>query len=324
MKIRDFHLFIVKRFVYSIFTILVVATMVYAATYLLPGDAAMMILGRGARQESIVALEQQLGLDQPIYIAYLDWLTNALVGDFGTSLSLNEPVMEIVIPRAIVSFQLAVTSLLITILIAIPLAVFTATRRGSAWAQTATTFSYFGVSIPEFVTGSLLVLLLGGPIFGILPSQGFEPMSEGLIEWAYHIILPVITLTIILIAHILRQTRSELIEVLQSEYIRTARLKGLDERTVLFRHGLPNGLLPTITILAIFFGYLMGGLVVVESIFALPGLGRLVVYAIENRDLPLLQAAVLIIAASYTIANLFADISYSILDPRIGYEDDES
>jgi peptide/nickel transport system permease protein len=298
--------------------------MVFVATYVLPGNAALMILGRGAREESLAALEQQLGLDQPMYKAYFDWLSDALVGDFGTSLSLNEPVMSVAIPRAIISFQLAVTSLLMTILIAIPLAVFTATRRGSAWAQAATTFSYFGVSIPEFVTGSLLVLLLGGPMFGILPSQGYVPMREGIIEWAYHMSLPVVTLTIILIAHILRQTRSELIEVLQSEYVRTARLKGLDERTVLFRHALPNSLLPTITVLAIFFGYLMGGLVIVESIFALPGLGRLVVFAIENRDLPLLQAAVIIIAASYTVANLIADISYSILDPRIGYGDDDS
>jgi peptide/nickel transport system permease protein len=319
MKVRQFHLFVLKRLAYMIVTVFTVATLVFGATYVLPGNAAVMILGRGASEDSIAALETQLGLNQPLHVQYVEWLSGILAGDFGESLSLGDPVLNIVVDRAVVSLQLAIFALLLTVLVGIPLAVLSATRRDTAFDRVVSSLSYVGVSFPEFVTGSLLVLLFAGQIFDVFPSYQYVPLGQSPSEWLLHLILPVVTLTILLVAHVLRQTRSELIEVLQSEYVRTARLKGLSERTVLLKHALPNGLLPTITILAIDFGYLMGGLVVVESVFALPGLGRLVVFAIQQRDIPLLQMAVLVIAVSYSIANLLADVSYNYLDPRIDY-----
>lgn len=319
MKIERFHLFVLKRSAYMVITVITVATLVFGATYVLPGNAAVMILGRGASEDSIAALEKELGLNQPLHIQYIDWLSGILVGDFGESLSLSKPVLTVVIDRALVSLQLATFALLLTVLVGVPLAVLSATKRNTAFDKVISSLSYVGVSFPEFVTGSLLILLLAGPIFDVFPSYQYTPMTESVTGWVMHLILPVVTLAILLVAHVLRQTRSELIEVLQSEYVRTARLKGLSERTVLVKHALPNGLLPTITILAIDFGYLMGGLVVVESVFALPGLGRLVVFAIQQRDIPLLQMSVLVIAVAYSVANLIADISYSYLDPRIDY-----
>jgi peptide/nickel transport system permease protein len=180
-------------------------------------------------------------------------------------------------------------------------------------------FVYAGVSLPEFVTGLLLVLLLGGPVFSIFPSSGFVSMNESVIGWATHMFLPALTLSIVLMTHVVRQTRSEMVEALNSEYVDAARLKGLGERKVVIKHALRNSLLPTITVIALNFGYLMGGLVIVEELFAYPGIGRLVVGAIRNRDLPLVQAAVLVIAFTYMFGNFVVDILYTRLDPQIGY-----
>jgi len=323
MKITSFHLYVLKRLGYIVLTLFLISAIVFAATAVLPGNAATMILGRQATQEKIAALEQQLGLNKPLYVQYADWLTGMVTGDAGESLALRQPVVEVVQPRFMRSLQLAVLTLLTTVAVGIPLGVLSAVKRNSIVDRLSSAAAYFGVSLPEFVTGTLLILLLGGPIFGIFPSSGYIPPNESLVGWAMHMILPVATLTILLIAHIMRQTRSELIEVLQSEYVRSARLKGLTERTVLVKHALRNGLLPTITVLALDFGWLMGSLVVVEEIFAYPGIGRLVVFAIQNRDIPLLQFIVIIIAVSYTFANFGADLLYGYLDPRIDYGEGE-
>ncbi|WP_241434394.1 ABC transporter permease [Natronorubrum tibetense] len=176
------------------------------------------------------------------------------------------------------------------------------------------------MSVPEFVTGALLILLLAGPSFGILPHSGYVPLSEGIIPWLQHLILPSITLAIVAIAHVMRQTRSGMIDALQSEYVRTARLKGMNEKQVITKHALRNGLMATVTILALSFGWLLGSIVVVEEVFAYPGMGRLVIESIQSRDLPVIQITVLIIATTYTLANLGADIVYTYLDPRIEYK----
>lgn len=319
MKITQAHLYFAKRLGYIVVTLFVISVIVFMATVMLPGSAARLILGRQASPEKVEQLEQQMGLDQPPHVQYLDWLTNLLSGDAGTSLMFNEPVVGLVLPRAHVSLQLAVITLVVVSFIGIPLAVLSAVRKDTMLDRTISSLTYVGISLPEFVTGTLLVLLLAGPVFNVLPGSEYVSIYEGVVPWITHMILPVTTLTIILTAYVLRQTRSELIEVLKSEYVRTAKLKGLSKRKVLFKHALRNGLLPTITIMALNFGWLMGGLVVVEEVFNIPGLGRLVVTAIQNRDIPVLQFAVLVIATIYTLSNTVADLLYSYLDPRISY-----
>ena len=179
--------------------------------------------------------------------------------------------------------------------------------------------SYVGISMPEFVVATVLLALLVRPEIGIFPASGYQPLGQGLGGFLLHLILPVVSLTLILMAHIVRQTRSEMSDVLQADFVRTARLKGLPARQVLFRHALPNALLPTITVIALDVGYLVGGILVIEEIFAFPGLGRLMIFAVTNRDLPLLQAGTLVMAAIYAGANFAADIAYALLDRRIRY-----
>lgn len=319
MRITGFHLYLVKRLGYTVLTVWLVATIVFVATVFLPGSAAQMILGRASSPEAIQALEAELGLNQPIHIQYINWLSGLAVGDVGRSLSLGKPVVDVVLPRLRVSLTLAVVTLAITVLVTIPLGVVSAVKQNSRFDRSISSISYFGVSLPEFVTGTVLIMLLGGPVFDLFPSSGYVPFTESVAGWATHMVLPIITLMIIMVAHIYRQTRQGVIEVLHSEYIRTARLKGLSEKTVLFKHALRNGLLPTITVIALNFGWLLGGLVVVEEIFVIPGIGRLVVHAISNRDIPLLQFLVIVIALAYTLANLGADLLYTYFDPRIEY-----
>lgn len=313
--------YLLKRCFFMFVTLWGVTLIVFAITQLIPGDAAVMVLGTHATEESLEAMRQQLGLHRPWYVQYFDWLFGILQGDFGESMVHQQPIEEVVAPALVRSLELALLSLLLVILFGIPLGVLAAVKRESNTDFAISSVTYFGVSVPEFVSGSLLILLIGGPLFNVFPSGGYVPRSESYIEWLHHLLLPAITLTIVLTAHIMRQTRSGMVEELQSDYVRTARLKGMGEMSVLFKHTLRNGLLPTITVLAIHLGYLMGGIVIVEEVYSYPGVGRQVIFAIENRDLPLLQILVLAIAAVYTIANFTADMLYTYLDPRIEYGD---
>jgi len=308
-----------RRLGYIVVTLLLISFIIFAVTQLLPGNAAVLILGKYATNESIAALEQQLGINKPWYIQYVDWLVNFVTGDWGQSYVNDQQVTDIIFPRLIRSAQLTVLTLTLVVLTGIPLGVIAAIKQDSVWDFLASTAGYLGVSFPEFVTGTLLLFLFAGPVFQFFPFGGYEPMSSGLVAWMKHLILPSITLTVILIAHIMRLTRSEIVGVLRSDYVRTARLKGLSEPKVLFKHALRNGLLPTITLLALDVGYLLGSIVVVEEVFSYPGLGRLVVNVIQGRDLPVLQASVMLIAVVYTFTNLIADILYTYLDPRIEY-----
>jgi len=318
-SISAFQRYLIKRLSYIALTLFLVSFLVFAITQLLPGNAAVMILGQFATESSIAALEAELGLKQPWYVQYWSWLTGVLTGDWGQSYILEQPIAGIVWTRLVNSGQLALVTLTEVILVGIPLGVLAAVKRDTIVDTIISGGSYLGISVPEFVTGTMLILLFGGPVFGIFPSSGHVPLAQDPVGWAMHLALPSLTLTILLLAHVMRQTRSEMIETLQSEYVRTARLKGLSERSVVVKHALRNGLLPTITVLALDMGYLMGGIVVVEEVFAYPGLGRLVVFAIQNRDLPTLQIAVLLIAATYAFANFGADMLYTYLDPRIDY-----
>jgi len=232
---------------------------------------------------------------------------------------MKQPVAGVVALRLKNSATLAAAALVFVGCVATPLGTVAALARGSLLDLAIVTATYIGISVPEFVTGMGLLLVLAGPSVGWFPTGGYADLSAGALPWARHLALPAATLTIVLMAHVVRQTRSGLVDVLGAPYIRTARLKGASERRVVVRHALRNGLVPTITVLALDLGYLMGGIVVVEEVFAYPGMGRLIIYAVQNRDVPLLQMCVLIVAAVYTFANFAADLAYAWLDPRIRY-----
>ena len=313
--------FYVARRTLSIALVLVlISLIVFVAIHVLPGSAATLILGEYATAESLRALERDMGLDRPFALQYAAWMGGVVTGDWGYSLAMKQPVTAIVGLRLRNSAWLAGFALVAVALVAIPLGTLAALRRGRWLDLAILTGSYIGISVPEFVTGMVLILVLAGPTLHLFPTGDYAPMAAGLRTWLSHLVLPALTLTLVLLAHVLRQTRSGLVEVLQSAYVRTARLKGATERRVVARHALRNGLLPAVTVIALDLGYLMGGIVVVEEVFAYPGMGRLILYAIQNRDVPLLQVSILIVAATYAFANFAADLAYAWLDPRIRYQ----
>jgi peptide/nickel transport system permease protein len=308
-----------KRLVSIAIILVLVSLIVFTAIHVLPGSAATLILGEYATPEALSTLEREMGLDRPLLVQYAGWVAGVLTGDFGVSLAMKQPVAAIVGLRLRNSAMLAAVALLIVVVVAIPLGTLAALRRGRPLDLAIATAAYVGISIPEFVTGMVLLLVLAGPPVGWFPTGGYAEISAGVLGWGRHLALPAATLTVILLAHVVRQTRSGVAAVLAAPYIRTARLKGAPERRVVMRHALRNGLLPTITVLALDLGYLMGGIVVVEEVFAYPGMGRLVLYAVQNRDVPLLQTCALILASVYALVNFLADLAYAWLDPRIRY-----
>lgn len=311
--------YLLKRLASIAVTLWVVSLLVFVITQTLPGNAAQMILGEFATAEALRALEIQLGLDRPWWEQYWRWFTGALAWDWGTSLKTAQPVGASVALALERSLILAALSLAAVIAVAIPLGILAALRRGRASDVGVSVFSYLGVSVPEFVTATLILVWLARPELGWFPAGGYEPLSAGAWTWLKHHVLPVLCLAIIMTAHISRQTRSELVDTLQMDFVRTATLKGLSRARVVLRHALPNAMLPTITVIALDIGYLIGGILVVEEVFAFPGLGRLLIFALQNRDLPMIQAATLALAAVYAFANLAADLVYAWLDRRIQY-----
>lgn len=311
--------YLVRRLLAVIFVLIVVTFAVFAVTMILPGNAAVMILGEYGTDEAVAALERRLGLDKSWHIQYFSWVKGILNGDLGQSLRLSLPVTDVVGDAFLNSASLAATALISVTIIAIPLGVLAAMKRGTVADLVIGVFSYIGASMPEFVTATLLLLFLAGPALDLLPAGGFVALGESVGGFASHVILPATTLGLILTAHISRQVRSEMSEVLSSDYIRAARLKGLRERRVIRRHALPNSLAPAVAVISLDVGYLLGGIIVVEEIFAWPGLGRLLIYALENRDLPVIQAITLLLATVYALSNLLSDIIIAILDPRVRY-----
>ena len=311
--------YLVRRLLAVILVLIVVTFAVFAVTMILPGNAAVMILGEYGTDEAVAALERRLGLDKSWHIQYFSWVKGILNGDLGQSLRLSLPVTDVVGDAFLNSASLAATALISVTIIAIPLGVLAAIKRGTVADLVIGVFSYIGASMPEFVTATLLLLCLAGPALGLLPAGGFVALGESVGGFASHVILPATTLGLILTAHISRQVRSEMSEVLSSDYIRAARLKGLRERRVIRRHALPNSLAPAVAVISLDVGYLLGGIIVVEEIFAWPGLGRLLIYALENRDLPVIQAITLLLATVYALSNLISDIIIAILDPRVRY-----
>jgi peptide/nickel transport system permease protein len=310
--------YIAKRMISIALVLVAVSILVFAITMLLPGNVAYLILGPFASPEQVHVLEQKLGLTDPFWQQYLRWAGAFVSGDLGESTLMNRPIAPLLMEALSRSLVLACVSFTLVAVIGIGLGVVAALRHGRPLDHAVSIATYLGIAVPEFFW-AIVVIVIFAAWLGWLPASGYEPLSAGLFIWAKHLIAPTITLVFGHLAHVSRLTRSSMIEVMQSPYVTAARAKGLPERVVVLHHALRNALLPTITVLALDFGRLMGGIVVVETIFAYPGLGRLVVFSIQNRDIPTLQATILVVAAIYACANLVADLLYAFFNPKIRF-----
>jgi peptide/nickel transport system permease protein len=310
--------FAVQRLAAIAVILVIMSFAIFALTQILPGDVAHTILGQFATDDQIKVLQQSLGLNDPWYLQYGRWAAGVLHGDLGRSLIMQRPIGPEVFAALGRSALLAVPAFILVVLVGLSLGIHSATHLGQASDHALSTLQYLFIAVPEFFW-AILAILLFSRYLGWLPATGYAPLSEGFWSWISHMLLPIATLVCGLIAHVSRLTRSGMIEAMNSTYIVAARGRGLSRREVLWRHALPNALLPTITVLAIDVGILIGGIVVVETVFAYPGLGRLLVFAVEQRDLPLLQAGVLVVTAVYGVANLVADLLYGYFNPRIRF-----
>lgn len=307
-----------RRLLTVIAILAVMSVAIFSITQILPGDVAQMIVGQFATDEQVKAVRGRLRLDDPAHEQYLRWAGGLLRGDLGNSMMMDRPLGPMIGDAIARSAVLAGLSIVLVAVIGIWLGVYSGVRRGTRSDRFISVGSYFFISVPEFFWAILAVMLFTGYL-GWLPSTGYASMDEGFWNWARHIILPVATLVSGLVAHVSRLTRSSMIETMQAQYITAARAKGLPENVVIRRHALRNALVPTITVLAIDVGLLMGGIVVVETVFSYPGLGRLLIFAIEQKDLPLIQAGILVVTAVYALSNLAADLLYAFFNPRIRY-----
>ncbi len=290
--------------------------LIFAIVHVLPGNVAYAILGEFATPGAVAALEARLGLNDPLPLQYARWFWGLLHGDLGLSLTMDRPAAPLILDALGRSALLAGLSFALVATIGIGLGVFGASREGSAADHALGAIQLLFIAVPEYFLAILAVLLFASTL-GWLPATGYAPLTDGVGAWAAHLVLPVAVLTAGLVAHVSRLTRASMLEALRSRYVLWARAKGNSARRVLWRHAAPNALLPAITVLAIDFGLLIGGVVVVETVFAYPGLGRLLVYAIERHDLPLLQAGMLVLTTIYALANFIADMLYAVLNPRI-------
>ncbi|MGH6860645.1 MAG: ABC transporter permease [Phyllobacterium sp.] len=310
-------LFILRRLVVCAAIVLVMSIVVFLAVYAMPGNVAYVILGEYATPADVAALEAQLGLSDPLWMQYGRWISAALHGDLGMSLSMDQPVAPLLFEALGRSAVLGAICLPLIAVIGIGLGVWAGAKRGSLLDQVLTMIQYTFVAIPEFVWCILAVVVFAGWLRWLPATAGSAFSDGGAFGWIRYLIMPIITLVLGYIAHISRMTRSSVIEVLGTSYILAARAKGFGSRRILIRHALPNALLPAITILALDVGSLIGGIVVVETIFAYPGIGWLLVYGVSHHDIPLIVPAILIVTAIYAVSNLAADVLYALIDPRI-------
>jgi peptide/nickel transport system permease protein len=311
--------FLIRRIALLALTLLITSVIVFALTQLLPGDVARLILGREAPQEALENLRAQLGLNDPVPMQYWNWLTGFVSGDWGRSFtSGSPPIRPLVMERLGNSLRLAALALIFSVPLSIVLGAVAALREQSPLDSVISLATLAVVGLPEFVTGLALINIFALGL-GWFPASA-SASAESLGDLLRQLTLPAITASFVLIAYIVRLTRAGVIEELKKPYVRTATLKGLSRGEVLTRHVLGNALLPTITVIAISFGWLIGGLVVIENVFSYPGLGRLMTTAIERKDIPLMQAVVMVTIFFYAVANLIADLLYALLNPRIRLE----
>jgi peptide/nickel transport system permease protein len=310
--------YLLRRVLAAIPVMGVVALFVFLLLRLTPGDPAAILAGDNATPEQLERIRVSLGLHEPIYIQFFTWINKLLHGDLGVSLISNVPVLTMIRQRIEPSISIALSTIILSILIAVPLGVIAAWKHGTWIDRFVMALSVLGFSVPVFVIGYVLI-----EIFAIdlrwLPVQGFKSINSGLGPFVERLILPTLTLSFIYVALIARMTRASMLNVMDEDYIRTARAKGIGEMAVLLRHGLRNAAVPVITVIGTGFALLISGVVVTESVFNLPGIGRLTVDAVLARDYPVIQAMILLTSLIYVTVNLLIDVAYTLLDPRIRY-----
>jgi peptide/nickel transport system permease protein len=307
--------FVLRRLVMLVATLFAVSVLIFTLTQVLPGDVATMILGMSATPEDLATLRRQMGLNRPAVIQYADWLGAVLGGDLGVSTRFKQPVTALLGDRLMHSAKLAGVGLLIAIPGGVLLGVVAGLRHGRTTDHVLSAVTLFGAAMPEFVTGAVMILLFSTALGWFPPFSAIEA-GMGVWQQIHRLVLPAIALNLVILAYVLRMMRASMIQVMASPYVLAAVLKGLPRRTVILRHALPTALGPTITVMALSVGWMFGGLVIVESMFGYPGLGRLLVFAMQNRDVPLIQAICLVVAAIFALANLLADVLHRVLDPR--------
>jgi peptide/nickel transport system permease protein len=310
--------YIVRRILATIPVMVVVAVFVFALLHLSPGDPAAIIAGDTATDADIAGIRAKLGLDQPIWIQFGTWVWGLLHGDLGISIFTNLPVIKLIQQRVEPTVALTLSTLLVSVAVAIPMGVLAAWRAGSWIDRVVMVFAVLGFSVPVFVLAYLLIYVFAIWL-DLLPVQGYVSIAQGFWPFLSHIILPSLALGMIYAALIARITRASMLDVLAQDYIRTAQAKGLANQQVLIGHALKNAAVPIVTIIGIGVALLISGVVVTETVFAIPGLGRLTVEAILRRDYPIIQGIILIFSAAYVVVNLLVDLSYTLLDPRIRY-----
>jgi peptide/nickel transport system permease protein len=310
--------YIARRLVATLPVMGTVAIVVFAILRLTPGDPAAIIAGDSATSEQLQHIRAQMGLDKPIYVQFLLWLVQLLRGDLGVSLISGVPVSGMIADRIGPTVALGTSIIVFSVIVAIPLGVMAAWRQGTLLDRSVTAFSVFGFSVPVFVNGYLLILLFSIAL-GWLPVQGYRPLGAGFWPFFERLILPTLALSTAYIALITRITRTSILEVMGEDYIRSARAKGVKESTVLIRHALRNAAVPIVTIIGVGIATLISGVVVTESVFNLPGLGRLVVEAVLARDYPVIQGLIMFFSFVYILINLLVDVLYTVFDPRIRY-----
>lgn len=310
--------FILRRGVATLPVLLVVALIVFLMLRLTPGDPAAAIAGDSATAEQIETIREQLGLTRPLVVQFVQWMGQIMRGDMGYSFFYRMGVVELIGQRLEPTLSIALVTIVMTVCLAVPLGVLAAWRRGSVLDRAVMGASVLGFSIPVFVAGYLLIWLFSMHL-GLFPSQGYRRFADGMGPWLYHLILPCSALAVLYTALIARVTRAAVSEALTEDYVRTARAKGISEVRMLMRHALANAAVPIVTVIGLSIAGLIGGVVVTETVFALPGLGQLTVDAVLSRDYPLIQGITLFFSVVYVVVNLLVDLSYLLLDPRIRY-----
>jgi peptide/nickel transport system permease protein len=310
--------FLIRRLLSLVPVLLVVAVVVFMLLRWVPGDPAAVIAGESATAEQVAALRQRMGLDQPVTTQFAIWLGQVLRGDFGESYYFRKPVLELITQRMEPTLALGAFALMLAVVVAVPMGVVAAFSQGSWLDRAVMAASVLGFSTPVFVVGYALMYLFAVELEW-LPVQGYARLSEGLWPFLERLLLPGVTLALVYVALVARITRTSVLEVLGEDHVRTARAKGLTEREVLVHHALRNAAVPVLTVIGIGLAVLIGGAVVTESVFAIPGLGRLTVEAVLSRDFPVIQALILLFSLGYVLVNLLIDIGYAFLDPRIRY-----
>jgi peptide/nickel transport system permease protein len=310
--------YILRRLASTVLVMGIVAVFVFLLLHLSPGDPAAIIAGDNATAEQIAGIRKQLGLDDPLPVQFLRWVSAVVQGDLGISIFSNEPVAKLISQRIEPTLSLALTTLIVAVTLAVSFGVLAAWKVGTWIDRSLMVLSVIGFSVPVFVVGYMLIY-----VFSInlrwLPVQGYSPIDQGFGPWIERLILPSIALGLAYVALIARITRTSMLEVLAEDYIRTANAKGVATRSVLLKHALKNAGVPIVTVIGIGVALLIGGVVITETVFNIPGVGRLVVDAISKRDYPIIQGVILIFSGVYVLVNLLVDMSYTLLDPRIRY-----